>query len=105
MKKPVLIKLVKDSKTTTDDWGNPIPNITEWGVFAVRMSVRQSEFYQAANQGLKPNIVFEIYSEEFQDAELVRYDSQDYSIIRTYQKTLDRLELICEKKVANGFSS
>lgn len=105
MKKPVLIKLVKDNKNTTDDWGNPIPNITKWDVFAERMSVRQSEFYQAANQGLKPNIVFEIYAEEFNNAELVKYDGQEYSIIRTFQKTLDRLELICEKKVANGSSS
>lgn len=105
MKKSVQIKLIKDNGNTTDDWGNPIPNIIEWDVFAERMSVRQSEFYQAANQGLKPSIVFEIYTEEFQDAELVKYDGQDYSIVRTYQKTLDRLELICEKKVANGFSS
>ena len=102
MKKSVQIKLIKNNGNTVDDWGNPTPNVVEWDVFAEKMSVRQSEFYQAANQGLKPNIVFEIYSEEFQDAELVKYDGQDYSIIRTFQKTLDRLELICEKKVADG---
>ena len=88
MKKPVQIELIKSNGTGVDDWGNPIVEENKWFVFAEKKSVRQSEFYQAANQGLKPNIVFEIYAEEFNDAELVKYDGQDYSIIRTYQKTL-----------------
>ena len=102
MKKSVVIELIKHDETSTDDWGNPVKNEERWQVFAEQMSVGQAEFYRAANQGLKPNFVFEIYSGEFRDADLVICDGAEYTIIRTYQRTLDRLELVCERKVANG---
>lgn len=102
MKKSVVIDLIKHGKTTTDDWGNPISIDERWQVYAEQMSVGQNEFYRAANQGLKPNFVFEIYAEEFKDADLLIYEEAEYTIIRTYQRTLDKLELVCERKVANG---
>lgn len=102
MKKPVEIKLIKHGGRTTDDWGNPIHTKEEWEVYAEKMSVGQAEFYRAANQGLKPNFVFEIYAEEFRDADLIICDDAEYTIIRTYQRTLDKLELVCERKVVNG---
>lgn len=101
MKKQVEIKLIKHNGTATDEWGNPTPTAEEWTVFAEKMSVGQTEFYRAGNQELKPDYVFEIYAEEFNDADLLIYDGVEYSIIRTYQRTLDRLELVCERKVAN----
>lgn len=101
MKKSVEIKLIKHSGKATDDWGNPISKDEVWTVFAEKMSVGQAEFYRAANQGLKPNFVFEIYAEEFKDADLVICDDVEYTIIRTYQRTLDKLELVCERKVVN----
>lgn len=101
MKKPVEIKLIKHSGTATDEWGNPTPVAEEWTVFADRMSVGQTEFYRAGSQGLKPDLVFEIYAEEFNGADLLISGGVAYSIIRTYQRTLDRLELVCERKVAN----
>ena len=102
MKKSVEIKLIKHNEKTTDDWGNPIHSTEEWTVFAEKMSVGQAEFYRAANQRLKPNFVFEIYEEEFNNADLLIYEGIEYTIIRTYQRTLDKLELVCERKVANG---
>lgn len=102
MKKSVVIKLIKNSGNTTDDWGNPIQTKEEWTVYAKKMSVGQAEFYRAANQGLKPNFVFEIYTEEFRNADLLICDGAENTIIRTYQRTLDKLELICERKVTNG---
>lgn len=101
MKKPVEIKLIKHSGAATDDWGNPTSTAEEWTVFAERMSVGQNEFYRAGSQGLKPAFVFEIYAEEFNGADLLICDGVEYSIIRTYQRTLDKLELVCERKVAN----
>ena len=101
MKKSVVIDLINHGETSTDDWGNPVNTEERWQVFAEQMSVGQNEFYRAANQGLKPNFVFEIYSEEFKDADLLICDGVEYTIIRTYQRTLDKLELVCERKVAN----
>lgn len=102
MKKTVEIELIKQNGTSTDDWGNPVKKEERWTVFAERMSVGQAEFYRAANQRLKPKFVFEIYAEEFNDADLLICEGLEYTIIRTYQRTLDRLELVCERKVANG---
>lgn len=101
MKKSVVIDLIKQNGTSVDDWGNPVKKEERWTVFAEKMSVGQAEFYRAANQRLKPNFVFEIYSEEFRNADLLICDGIEYTIIRTYQRTLDKLELVCEKKVAN----
>lgn len=59
----------------------------EWReVFANKKSIKQSEFYQAATIGLKPEILFEVYSVEFNDDEKVRYNGKEYSILRTYDK-------------------
>ena len=102
MRKSVIIKLRKNAGSTVDDWGNPIESLEEWEVFAERTSVRQSEFYQAAAQGMKPSVVFEIYAEEFREAESILSEGIEFSIIRTFQKTLDRLEVICERKLADG---
>lgn len=60
-----------------------IPN--EWRqVFANKKSVRQSEFYQAAGVGMKPELVFEIMSIEYADNRYIKHDDRLYTIIRTY---------------------
>lgn len=102
MKKSVVLKLRKKTIGSVDEWGNPVDYFDEWEIFAERKSVRQSEYYQAAAQGLKPSVVFEMYTEEFKGAESIVNEGIEYSIIRTYQKTLDRLEVICERKIADG---
>lgn len=63
-------------------------------VYANRRSIRQSEFYQAAMTDLRPEIMFEIRSAEYQGEPKVRYEGRDYSIIRTYDKG-ETMELIC----------
>ena len=58
-------------------------------VFAVKKSVRQSEFYAAQQVGLNPSAVFEIDVRDFETAseptELIHNDKH-YTIIRTYEK-------------------
>lgn len=66
--------------------GEPIQTMEYREIFANKKSVRQSEFYQAANVGLKPELVFEVNSFEFNNDEKVRYNDKVYSIIRTYDK-------------------
>jgi len=68
------------------DYGEPIQSMVYRQVFANKKSVRQSEFYQAANVGLKPELIFEINSFEFNNDEKVKYQGKEYSIIRTYDK-------------------
>ena len=76
-----------------------IKNYTE--IFGIRKSIKQSEFYQAQATGLKPETSFEINSFEYNDETHVRYNNKEYKILRTYQKSIDRLEIVLEG-VVNG---
>lgn len=72
--------------TETIVYNEPIKTIVWREVFANKKSIRQSEFYQAANVGLKPELIFEVHSFEFNNDEKVKYDNKEYYIIRTYDK-------------------
>jgi SPP1 family predicted phage head-tail adaptor len=76
--------------TETIVHGEPVRAMDYREVFARKMSVKRTEFYQAANAGLKPELVFEVYSAEFSNDEKVRYPSgangKVYAIIRVYDK-------------------
>ena len=66
-----VIELGNTSETI--EKGEPVQSIVYREVFANRKSVRMNEFYQAANAGLKPELIFEMYSFEFKADEFVRY--------------------------------
>ena len=51
-----------------------------------RLSVRQSEYYDAMNTGLKPELMFEIRTLEYNGQTVLKYNNVDYSVMRTYDK-------------------
>lgn len=69
-------------------------------VYADRRSVRQSEFYQAMQTGLRPEIMFVVRSEEYGGETRVRYCGRDYTVIRTYD-TGEYTELVCTGLVSD----
>jgi SPP1 family predicted phage head-tail adaptor len=71
-------------------------------VFANKKSVRQSEFYQAQANGLKPELMFEIRYIEYQDEQSIEYNGKPYTIIRQFSKNEEVVELICEGVVNRG---
>lgn len=71
--------------TEVIEYGEPIQTFVWREVFANKKSVKQSEFYQAANVGLKPELVFEVHSFEFNNDEKVKYNGKEYSIVRVYE--------------------
>lgn len=80
-----------------DDNGEWVADETKRQVMADKQSVRQSEFYQAAMAGLRPEIMFLIRSVEYQGEQQLEYDSRRYNIIRTYDKDGEFTELVCER--------
>lgn len=70
----------------TIEHGEVIKNLEWVEVFANKKSVRQSEYYEARNLGLKPELVFEVHSFEFDNFEKIRYNNREYDIIRVYDK-------------------
>lgn len=69
-------------------------------VYANKRSIRQSEFYQAAQAGLRPEIMFEVRSAEYQGEPKLVYDGTTYRIIRTYDRG-EVTELICTGLVSD----
>jgi len=86
---------------SVNDLGDTIKTPTKREVYADRLSVNQSEFYQAAATGLKPELKFEIQVAEYRGEPMLEYDTKTYTIIRTYNKGLDKLEITCSGLV-NG---
>jgi SPP1 family predicted phage head-tail adaptor len=72
--------------TETIEHGESIPTIEWREVFARIDSVRQSEFYQAATVGLKPELIIQTPALNYNDEEKVRYNGKLYEIIRIYKK-------------------
>lgn len=82
--------------TTENDIGDVIENQIEREVFADKQSIRQSEFYQAAATGLRPELMFVIRSCEYDGEQKLKYYDKEYTIIRTYDKDGELIELICQ---------
>jgi SPP1 family predicted phage head-tail adaptor len=90
--------------TTTNDMGDLIEVPVLKQVFADKQSIRQTEFYQAAATGLRPELMFVIRTIDYNQEPKVEYpigSNKIYNIIRTYDKNGEFTELICQGLV-NG---
>jgi SPP1 family predicted phage head-tail adaptor len=88
--------------SSENDIGDPIKIDGEKRqVFAEKKSVRQSEFYQAAATGLKPELTFVVWSQEYGGESKLEYNGKLYNIIRTFEKNDREIELVCSGLV-NG---
>jgi SPP1 family predicted phage head-tail adaptor len=85
---------------TENSMGDMIETETKTEVFANKRSIRQSEFYQAAATGLRPEIMFEVWSEEYSNQPKLKYNNKLYTIIRAYDKG-EITELVCQGLVNN----
>lgn len=61
-------------------------------------SVRQSEWFNAGQRGLKPQMVAEVFSGDYADETLIQIDGVRYTIYRTFLGENDQMELYLEKK-------
>lgn len=69
-------------------------------LFVNKKPVRSSEFHQAAAQGIRLDVVFEIRSTEFKGEEFLNYEEKRYSIERTYDRG-EMIELVCQSRGVN----
>ncbi len=79
--------------------GEPIDSYIFREVFADKKSVKRSEYYQAANTDLKPELIFVVHSFEYDELNdrIVRYPTgesgKQYNIIRDYEINEDEIEI------------
>jgi SPP1 family predicted phage head-tail adaptor len=84
-----------------NDIGDNINTNKKRQTFAGKKSIRQSEFYQAAATGLKPELTFVIWAQEYGGESKLEYNGKIYNIIRTFEKNDKEMELVCSGLV-NG---
>ena len=65
-------------------------------VFCERVPVRQSEFFAAGQQGIKPAECLKVYDLDYKDEEELKYRDHVYHIYRKYGPIDERMELYCE---------
>ena len=86
---------------TTDAVGNRVKTVTQiTKVWVAVRSVGQSEYYQAAQVGLKPQLVFVVSSVDYSGESEVYYKGKRYSVYRSYTQG-DETELYCEIQTEN----
>lgn len=92
---------------TKNDIGIAVATETRTDVFCSVRSVSRNDFYRAGEIGLALSYVFITNPVNYSGEQLLEYNGERYGIIRTYQPSLDRLELYAGYKVGvdNGLNS
>ena len=72
--------------------------VTTNEVWAEKQSASRSEFYAAAGANHRIDIVFVVNDCDFDDEEELEYNGNIYDVVRAYHKSLDRVELNCERR-------
>lgn len=96
-------KLKAYGPPTYDAALNEIPTIIETEVFVQPRGVYSSEFYNAAQAGLKPSITLMLTNrEDYDNQKIVEYEGKDYDVIRVdWSAQRDGISLVCEERVNN----
>ena len=87
--------------TTENAIGDIIETPVLTQVFCNKKSVRQSEFYQAMANGLRPEAMFEIRLIDYSNQDKLSFEGVTYEILRTYDRDGEMIELVCNRLV-NG---
>ena len=99
-----VVLLVKQQRGV-DDYGDPTITETFREVYCKTESIGQTEFYQSAALGLKPEmkLVLQDYY-DYEDELILDYDGIRYRVLRTFRKG-QRLELVCTRELnADGLT-
>lgn len=84
---------------TKNDIGIAVASETRTEVFCSVRSVSRNDFYRAGEIGLALSYVFITNPVNYSGEQLLEYNGERYGIIRTYQPSLDHLELYAGYKV------
>ena len=79
----------------TDELNSPYSTYNETKVYANKIAVKRTEFYQAQATGFKPEKSFEVRTIEFDEDKHThaRYNDKIYKILRSYEKDSEITEI------------
>lgn len=97
-------KLKEYATTTYDEYGNPLKTVNETTVFVQPRGVYSSEFYDAAQLGIKPSVTLYIANRaDYNRQKIVEFQGVDYDVVRVdWNAQRDGVSLICEERAKNN---
>lgn len=89
------------STASYDTYGNEILSVTETVVYVQPRGVYQSEFYNAAQLGLKPSITLHLANKaDYNGQKILSFEGREYDVIRVdWTAQQNGVSLVCEERV------
>ncbi|MDG3195956.1 phage head closure protein [Streptococcus suis] len=94
------ITLIAKSITGKDKLKQNITEEVKTVLLCRKKSITRSEFYQANQAGIRPSLVVDIHSFEYDNQELAEFEGKRYRILKTYPVDLETLELTLTEKLS-----
>lgn len=92
-------------KEFTNEVGDTIESITyDDEIYCNEKSIKASEFYQAQAVGMKPEVTLEIMLADYNKEKYVKYEEEEYTVLRTYKTSSERISLTLVRGVNNADS-
>lgn len=87
-----------------DEYGNPLKSVDKVTVFVQPRGVYSSEFYNAAQLGIKPSVTLYLANRaDYGGQKIVEFQGVDYDVIRVdWNAQRDGVSLICEERAKNN---
>lgn len=91
------LKLISYTESK-DKYGMPVKVSSETEIFCKVDSISRAEFNVASQNGLQPQWKFVIRAKEYSGEKVVEFEGKKFSVYRTYQSSLDDMELYVEQR-------
>lgn len=105
MDRSAKITLLATTKTQ-NAYGVWVETITSTDVYCQVDSVTRAEFFEGGRNGLNPEYRMTMFFGDYSGEKMLIYNSNTYSVYRTYHARTDELELYVERKGgSNGITA
>lgn len=84
-----------DTVTSVNSVGIPVLTETKTTVWADKLSAKRAEHYAANAAGIRVDIVFSVNADDYAGQTEVEWNSEKYSVVRSYASGRGRVELTC----------
>lgn len=94
--------LIRRKEIGLDELKQPVFEDTREEIACNKRSLTRSEFYFASQTDLKPSMVLEVHSFEYDNQNYLVFEGERYKVIKTYEVSSNIIELTCEKDNGGG---
>lgn len=96
-------KLIRKITNSFDKYGNAQQVREERTVYVMPRGIYSSEFYDAAQLGLKPSVTLTLANRaDYKGEKVLEYDGKLYNVIRVdWNAQRDAISLVCEERTGD----